>query len=275
MAQGNKEHRMVFDIRGRRRHVVKFVYALLAILMAGSLFLVTGAINLNSIFGTTTSGESAAQVAEKQAVAIEQRIKKEPAKEEVLLGNLTRARITTANAMYSELLAESNPSESGVEEWRQQMSKASEDWSKYLAVAKEPSIGVAQVVAPAMFQLAENSISTDQVLENIKVASEAQTMVAEKRPSLGTWSNAAIYTLFTLDFKKAEEQEEEATKLASTKFERESFENKFEEVEKNAKEFGKKVKLEEVTKKSQQSESSGKEALSNPLSLGGNPLGGE
>ena len=46
MAQGNNEHRMVFDIRGRRRHVVKFVYAILAILMAGSLFLVTGAINI-------------------------------------------------------------------------------------------------------------------------------------------------------------------------------------------------------------------------------------
>jgi len=99
MAQGNNEHRMVFDIRGRRRHVVKFVYALLAILMAGSLFLVTGAVNLNSIFGGSSSGESAAQVAEKQAVAIEQRIAKEPAKEEVLLGNLTRARITVANAM--------------------------------------------------------------------------------------------------------------------------------------------------------------------------------
>ena len=52
---------MVFDIRGRRRHVVKFVYAILAILMAASLFLVTGVFNPNSIFGTSSSGESAAQ----------------------------------------------------------------------------------------------------------------------------------------------------------------------------------------------------------------------
>src|SRR6201986_4808034 len=102
MAQGNNDHGRVFDIPGRRRHVVKAVYAILAVLMAASLFLVTGAINLNSIFGTGSSGESAAQVAEKQAVAIEQRIAKEPAKEEVLLGNLTRARITVANAMISE-----------------------------------------------------------------------------------------------------------------------------------------------------------------------------
>ncbi len=53
------EHRMVFDIRGRRRHVVKAVYAILAILMAASLFLVTGVFNPNTLFGTS-SGESAA-----------------------------------------------------------------------------------------------------------------------------------------------------------------------------------------------------------------------
>ncbi len=142
MAQGNNEHRMVFDIRGRRRHVVKFVYALLAILMAGSLFLVTGAVNLNSIFGTSASGETAAQVAEKQAVAIEQRIKKEPANEEVLLGNLTRARVTAANAMYTELASQSHPPNPESKNGATQLSKASEDWTKYLAVAKEPSIGV-------------------------------------------------------------------------------------------------------------------------------------
>jgi hypothetical protein len=270
MAQGNNEHRMVFDIRGRRRHVVKVVYAILAILMVASLFLVTGAVNLNSIFGTNTTGESASQVAEKQAVAIEQRIAKEPAQEEALLANLTRARITAANALASEATSEDE-----VEEWRQQMSKASEDWSRYLAAAEEPSVGIAQIVAPAMWLFAEHSASTPQALENAKVASEVQTMVAEQRPSLGTWSNAAIYTLFTFDFKKAEEQKEEASKLANTKFERESFENKFEEVEKNAKELGKQVKLEEVTKKSQQSESAGKEALSNPLNLGGTSLSGE
>jgi hypothetical protein len=239
--------------------------------MAASLFLVTGAINLNSIFGTGSSGETAAQVAEKQAVAIEQRIKKEPAQEEALLGNLTRARITVANSMISEGVT----SESGVEEVRTQLSKASEDWSKYLEATKEPSLGVASLVAPAMFQLAEISTSTDQALENVKVAADAQTMVAEKRPSLGTWSNAAIYTLFTLDYKKAEEQKEEATKLATTKFERESFENKFEEVEKNAKEFGKQVKLEKVTKATEGSESGGKEALTNPLNLGGGTTLGE
>ena len=37
---------MVFDIRGRRRHVVKVVYAILAVLMGASLFLVVGPVNI-------------------------------------------------------------------------------------------------------------------------------------------------------------------------------------------------------------------------------------
>ena len=55
MASGDGEHRMVFDIRGRRRHVVKVVYAILAVLMGLSLFLVTGAVNIGSIFNSVVN----------------------------------------------------------------------------------------------------------------------------------------------------------------------------------------------------------------------------
>src|SRR6478735_3281278 len=100
MAQGNKEHRMLFDIRGRRRHVVKVVYAILAILMAASLFLVTGVLSPSALFGGGSSGESAAQSFEKQAEAIEARLVKTPG-EENLYANLTRARINVANSMIT------------------------------------------------------------------------------------------------------------------------------------------------------------------------------
>ncbi len=57
MAKGD-EHRMVFDIRGRRKNVVKFVYALLAVLMGLSLFLVTGASSLSDLFGGGGGGSA-------------------------------------------------------------------------------------------------------------------------------------------------------------------------------------------------------------------------
>lgn len=271
MAQGSKEHRMLFDIRGRRRHVVKVVYALLAILMAGSLFLVTGALNVGSILGGSSSSGSATKSLEEQAERIEAKLVKTPEDEDMLL-NLTRTRINVANTMITNGAAES---QSGTEEVKQQLAQASEDWSKYLKAAKEPSAGLAVQVSPALFQLAEVSTKGEEALENVKAATEAQEIVAKARPSLNSLSTQAIYQAFAQEYKAAEKSLEEAAKFANTKFERESLENKFEEIEKNAKEFGKGLEAEKAAAKS--NKSGGKEALENPLngSLGGNSLSGE
>lgn len=270
MAQGRNEHRMLFDIRGRRRHVVKVVYAILAILMAASLFLVTGALNIGSILGTNSSTSSATKSLEEQAERIEVKLAKTPEDEDMLL-NLTRTRINVANTMITNGAGES---QSGVEEVKQELAQASEDWSRYLEAAKEPSAGLAVQVSPALFQLAELSTSGEEALENIKAATEAQEIVAAARPSLNSLSTQGIYQAFAQEFKAANQSIEEAAKFANTKFERESLENKFEEIEKNAKEFGKGLEAEEAAAKS--NKSGGKEALENPLnSLGGNSLSGE
>ncbi len=267
MAQGSNEHRMVFDIRGRRRHVVKVVYAILAILMGASLFLVTGAVNVNSIFGGGPSGESAASSYEKQAERIEAKLVKQPGDED-LLANLTRTRINAGNAMITN---SSGKSQADLEEEvRQQYAQVSEDWSRYVEAAKEPAAGLAIQVAPALFELARLAPTGEKALENIKAATEAQKLVAEKRPSLNSWSTLAFYALFTQNLKAAEKAREEAKQFANSKFERETFENKYEEVEKSAKEFGKGLKVE----KAQKSQSAGKESLESPLQgLGGGALG--
>lgn len=268
MAQGSKEHRMVFDIRGRRRHVVKVVYAILAFLMAASLFLVTGAINVGSLFGSSSSGESATSSFEKQAENIEAKLAKSPGDED-LLASLTRTRINVANTMITNGVSD----QSGVEEVKQQLAQASEDWSAYVKAANEPAAGLAIQVAPALFQLAELSTSGGEALENVKAGVEAQEIVAEARPSLNSWSTLAFYTLFAQDYKAAEKAKAEAAKFANTKFERESFENKYEEVEKNAKEFGKQLQAEKAAKS--KSSSAGKESLEHPpQGLGGTTLGG-
>jgi hypothetical protein len=273
MAQGSKEHRMVFDIRGRRRYVVKVVYAILAILMAASLFLVTGAININSILGTNSGSGSAAKSLEEQATRIETKLVKSP-EDETLLLSLTRARVNTANVLYNSALE--NQSQSEAEEAKHQLALASEDWSKYLKVASEPSSGLAVQVAPALFQLAELSSNGEEALENVNAATEAQKILAEARPNLNSLSTLAIYQAFNQEFKAAEKTLEEATKLAGTKFEREQLENKYKEVEENAKEFGKGLESEKATAEANkaQGEESGTNPL-NPLGGGGNGLTGE
>jgi hypothetical protein len=272
MAQGSNEHRMVFDIRGRRRHVVKVVYAILAILMAASLFLVTGALNIGSILGTNSSGESATQSLEEQATRIEAKLAKTPEDEDVLL-NLTRTRINIANTMITNSAGKSEAEV--VEEVKHELALASEDWSKYQQATTEPSAGLAVQVSPGLFQLAELSSNGEEAMENVKAATEAQKIVAEARPSLNSLSTLSIYQLFAQEYKPAGATLAEAKKFAGTKFERESLENKFEEVEKNAKEFGKGLQAEKAA--AQSSKAGGKEALENPLNPlgGGTSLGGE
>jgi hypothetical protein len=264
------EHRMVFDIRGRRRHVVKAVYAILAILMAASLFLVTGVFNPNTLFGSGSGGESAATSLEKQAENIEAKLAKTPG-DEALMANLTRTRINAANSMITN---GEGQSQDGVEKIKHQLALSSEDWSNYVDVASEPSAGLAIQVAPALFQLAEISTNAEESLENVKGATEAEQIVAEKRNDLNSWSTLSFYALFAQNYKLGEEAKEEAVKLANTKFERESFENRYDEVEKNAKEFGKRLKLEKASKATQGG-GGGKESLENPIQgLGGATLGG-
>jgi hypothetical protein len=271
MAQGNKEHRMVFDIRGRRGYVIKVVYAILALLMALSLFLVTGAININSILGTSSSGTSVTKSLEEQAERIETKLAKSPEDEDILL-NLTRTRINIVNTMITNGAGES---QGGVEEVKNELAQMSEDWSKYLKAAAEPSAGLAVQSAPALFQLAELSSNGQEALANVNAATEAQKIVAEARPSLNSLSTLAIYQAFNQEFKAAEKSLEEATKFAGTKFERESLENKYKEVEESAKEFGKGLESEKAAAEANKAQ--GKESLENPLNPlgGGNSLGGE
>jgi hypothetical protein len=267
MAQGSKEHRMVFDIRGRRRHVVKVVYAILALLMAGSLFLVTGAININSLFGSSSSGGSAVSNFEKQAENIEVKLAKTPG-DEALLAGLTRTRLNVWHSLITEGAGES---ESGVEEVRQQLALASEDWSEYLKATSEPSAGIAVQVSPALFQLAQLSTGGEEALENLKAASEAEKIVAAARPSLNSWSTLALYSVLAQEYKAGEAAIKKAIGYAGTKFERESIENEFEKYEKSAKEFGKQLKAEKAAK----SKSASQESIENPLQgLGGSSLSG-
>jgi hypothetical protein len=268
MAQGSNQHRMVFDIRGRRRYVVKIVYAILALLMAGSLFLVTGAININSILGTASSGESATSAFEKQAENIEAKLAKTPGDEQ-MLANLTRTRINVVNTMISNSAGKSE--NEVAQEVKQELALVSEDWSKYQAAAKDPNGILASQAANALYQLAGLSSTSEEAAENVKAATEAQEIATKVQPTPHNWSLLATLRLYNQDFKGAKVAEKEAAKVMSSKFERENFENEFEKTETSAREFGKGLEAEKAA--AQSGKSGGKETLENPLN--GSSLTGE
>lgn len=267
MASGGKEHRMVFDIRGKRRHVVKVVYAILALLMGLSLFLVVGPVNIGSLLGNSSESGSGAKIYEEQAARIERKLVKSPEDPELLL-SLTRAQLNAGNQL-TEQTAEGQIAltEASVQKYRD----ASETWSKYLEATDEPNPNSAQLVAPTLFTLAEVSRSGPEYKENISSAAEAAAIVAKQRPTLNSLSTLAYYEYFAFHRAAAEKARAEAIALTKEKFERENLENQLDEYKKRAAETEKAVKAFE---KANEGSKAGKESLENPFGgLGGSALG--
>ncbi len=276
MAQGGKEHRMLFDIRrGRRKTAVKVVYAVLAVLMGLSLFLVTGGINLGELFGnSTSSGGEAAKPYEEQAERLEAKLKKDPENPELTMA-LARAHVTAGNTLLSV-----EPTEEDLVEALQQYQLASSAWSEYVDATDEPKAGIAQLMAPALLALAERSRSLPESATNIKAATEAQKIVADQRPTLNSLYTLSLYTYFTGDYAAAEKAEAEAIKLTKEEFEKESVEKQLKETKGRAEKFLQELKkveaAEKAAAKANQGNSQGLQGGSNPLSGafgGGSGLG--
>jgi chaperonin cofactor prefoldin len=272
MAKGGKdEHRMLFDIRGKRRNVVKVVYGVLALLMGLSLLLVAGPLPFGDIFGAQDSASEAREQFEEKAEGLETKLRKDPGNPDYLLA-LTRTRVDAGNS-----LAEVNPQtgETAITvEGRQQYEQASSVWSEYLKATKEPPPGAAQEMALTLFSLAQTSQSSAEAEANIEAAAEAQAILAKARPSIGSLSTQALYTLYTFDYAAAEQALDEAKKFATSKFQREQLENQFDEIRKQAKAFEKQLEEEKQLEKAVQEgqggggQSGGGQPLQNPFGSG-------
>ena len=263
MASGGKQKGMVFDIRGRRKNVVKIVYALLAVLMGLSLFLVVGGLNLGELFNSNSSSGEAAKQFEEQAVRIERELKKDPQNPDLLLG-LTRTRVNAGNSLY-----EGN----GFQEERtvtpealDQFQLASDSWSKYLKATKEPNLGVSQLMAVTLITLAEFANSPPESKENLEAAIAAQEIVADARPNLNSLTTLAFYDAVLGRTKTARKLANEAAKFGNTKFEKENIDNELKRYEEVGAKYQKFVKESEAVAKAEGK--GGKQALE------GNPLGG-
>lgn len=264
------ERRMLFDTRGKRRRVIQVVYALLALLMGGSLFLVIGPFNLGELVGTSTGGGSASEVYEEQVERIEGRLTKTPDDEQLLL-TLTRAEINTGNSKI-EPVAEGETA-TVPPEARSDFEAAAESWQQYLKQAgDDPNPSAAVLVAGSFFSLAESgATSLSEITRNLRIAAEAQRIAAEAQPSVGTRSSLAIYEYFNGNFAEGDKLTKQVAAEASSKQEAKGIEEQLDEYRKSAKQF-----QQGVQQARKQERQSGKENLQNPLSLGGGaaPPGG-
>lgn len=255
---GDGQRRMVFDTRGRRKHVVRVVYAILALLMGASLFVVVGPFNIAELFGNGSAG-STTEVFDEQGERIEGRLAKDPTDEALLLA-LTRARISAGNAKAEGGLESETPQLSP--DARRDYEQALEAWNRYLKQAGvEPNPVAAQLVAGTFFRLAETGSNTPEEIEsNLAVAVKAQRIAAEERPNVGSLSSLGIYEYFSGNFKAGDK----ATKRATANVpeaEAKNIEKQLAVYRKQARQF---VKSVERFAKAQK-ESGGEEPFQNPL----------
>jgi hypothetical protein len=254
---------MVFDTRGKRKHVIRVVYAILAILMGASLFLVVGPVNIGSLIGNSSSTGNAAGVLHEQAERIEKRLAQNPDDEQLLLA-LTRARISAGNAQLEGLeTAAPTVPESAHADYE----AAEQSWNRYLKQAGgEPNASVAQLVAATFFRLAESgSRSVTEIQSNVTSAKTAQQIVADQQPNVGSLSSLAIYDYFDGDFAAGDEATKQAAARAPAKTEAKEIEKQLAEYRKRAKKFV--TQLERFSKAQKEAR---KEQLQNPLGgLGG------
>jgi hypothetical protein len=265
MAEG--ERRMLFDTRGRRKNVIRVVYAVLALLMGGSLFLAVGPVNIAELIGDSNTID-ASKAADERVERLEGQLAAKPNDEGVLLA-LTRAQVAAGNVQVEPVVAEGEVAQID-NSARKDFEAALQTWNRYLKQAgEEPSATVALLVAGTFFRLAESSTTVNEAQENVERATRAQQIAAEERPSVGSLTTLAIYQYFAGEYAAGDKTAKQAEAKAATKAEAKAIEEQLAEFRKQSKAFQKQKK--EAAKL--QSES-GKEALQNPFGgLGGAPGG--
>ena len=242
---------MLFDLRsGKRKRVIQVTYAVLAFLMAASLFTVVGPLNIGDIFtGGGGSSDAATSQFDDQISAAEDKLAKNPKDEKALL-DLARNEALKGRA-------ESQPSSVGAppeitDEARTDFGRAADAWERYLKVSKgQPDASTAVYVVQAYVSL-----------NDAAGAARTQEIVAQAQPSASSYGNLAIYRYFEGDFAGGDEAAKQALAEANPS-EKKQISDQLDQVKKQAQQAAKQQK------KAAQS-STGQNPLQSPLS----PLGG-
>jgi hypothetical protein len=208
----SSEHKMLFDIRGRRKRVIQVVYATLAVLMGLSLFTVVGPVSFGDLFGTGSSSSDTSSVFDDQVQRLERKLRQNPNDQDALV-QLTRASYNAGNAKI-----ERNPSTGALEgipvEAIDDFERTGDTWQRYLKTnPKPPNAIAAQLAAQALLYAAATSPAAE-FSDNIEGAAEAQAVFAQAKPSVNSYLTLAQFRFYAGDVDGAEQAARKAEQEA-------------------------------------------------------------
>jgi len=266
------EHRMLFDLRGRRKRVVQVIYVMLAFIMAASLVVIGLPGGINPFNGNGSSGASSDYAKQniERADKIQTKLQANPDNAN-LAKELVRARYSAATSLTT---TDASGQTTYTDDATTQLELTAEAWNKYLkAAGNNPDPEVAQLMSQQVFFTLAQGSTVAQFQSNIKDAVKAQQIVADdavqKQKNNGPsatnqLTNLAIYQLYAQQFDAAEKTRQEALAATDDKSEKKSVNATFDQTEKDAKRVGKLI--DQALKQAQKD---GGKSLENPLgSLG-------
>ena len=249
---------MLFELSGKRKQVLRVVYAGLAILFAvsfvgfgigsdaaGGIF---DAIGLGSGDSSSDNPQFEDQIDEAEATLAE-----DP-KNEAALEDLVRVHYQAGNDALA--VDETTQSISMTPEAETEFSESTDAWETYIKVAKKPSEDVAAVVNQAYGVLLQ--FSEPQGLQSLaEDAVPAAELVAESSPGVGTYATLAQYAYLAGDPKTGDEAAKQASAEAEPS-QRKDLEDQLASVKKSAAELEKEIEK-------QAAKGTKSEAFTNPL----------
>lgn len=209
---------MLFDLQspGRRR-LIKVVYATLALLFGvGFLFFFIGSdvgggqsvFEAVGIGGSSNDDPFEDQIDDAQA-AVEANPRDPNAQAE-----LAQLYVQAGNQKLEvdEATQQPLPTEGSIEQYN----RAADTWDTYLKLKpKQPDTTLATQIAQAFFSLAQASDGASEAQQNAASAADAQRIVADANPSLGSLASLAQYLYIAGRFSEAEAAAKKAEAGAS------------------------------------------------------------
>lgn len=252
---------MLFDLSGKRKRFVQVIYAGLALLIGGGLVLfgIGGSANggLGDLLGIGGSGTSSSDPQfNAQIDRLQAQLQTNPNDEKALV---TLAR-TQFLAAQSALETDDNGQPALTDEASTQFQAATATWEKYLTTKpKQPDDAVASLIFRAYVTQANFSNDPNLLQQNLDGAVATAQVVADARPSEGSYAQLASYAYLAGQTKTADAAAKKALTEAG-KSNSASLESQFKSARKQGESIAKYIK----------STAPGAQELANPLSgLGG------
>jgi len=254
---------MLFELGGKRKRFIQVIYVFLALLLAiGLVGLGIGGSANGGIFdalGLTDSGSSGSTQFDDQIDNANEKLQADPEDTQALL---TLARYQYLKGQQSlETDDQGQPTvvtDDSISAWED----ATDAWERYLdslAKGDKANADVAGLITQAYSGLAQTEDDPQVFTRQFENGAEAAFIVAEARPSVNSWLQAAAFAYYSGDAKKGEEAGKKALAEAN-QADRQAVNQQLEQLSKTGEAIAKQLKKTGPTEQD----------LENPLA----PLGG-